>query len=86
MHGLYHHLRGDPDPTALVLPAPFMARQLTRWRTRLSHNSCTPLLTVATPLSAPLCDPCHVLPTLCLHGCGKSGSAGGGSGPRGLLP
>eukprot|EP00965_Chrysotila_dentata_P165790 5473959-Pleurochrysis_carterae.AAC.3 len=24
MHGPYHHLRGDPDPTALVRPSPFM--------------------------------------------------------------
>eukprot|EP00965_Chrysotila_dentata_P137039 4533043-Pleurochrysis_carterae.AAC.1 len=40
-----------------------MTRQLTRWQTRLSHNSCTPFLAVATPLSAPLLHPCRE-PTL----------------------
>eukprot|EP00965_Chrysotila_dentata_P062697 2077711-Pleurochrysis_carterae.AAC.1 len=54
MHGLYHHLRGDPDPTTLVCPAPFMDGQLRRWRVRLTHNNCTPLLAVATPLPQPL--------------------------------
>eukprot|EP00965_Chrysotila_dentata_P037532 1248522-Pleurochrysis_carterae.AAC.1 len=50
MHGLCHHLRGDPDPTALMCPSPFMDRQLRRWRVRLTQNNCTPLLAVATPL------------------------------------
>eukprot|EP00965_Chrysotila_dentata_P206589 6183618-Pleurochrysis_carterae.AAC.1 len=35
VNGLYHHLRGDPDPTVLVHPSPFVCRQLVRWRTRL---------------------------------------------------
>eukprot|EP00965_Chrysotila_dentata_P169024 5581867-Pleurochrysis_carterae.AAC.1 len=63
MHGLYHHLRGDPEPTALVHPSPFMSRQLRRWQARLSHKTCTPLLAVATPLPEPSPVPCSV-PTL----------------------
>eukprot|EP00965_Chrysotila_dentata_P098444 3253999-Pleurochrysis_carterae.AAC.3 len=57
MHGLYHHLRGDPELTALVCPAPLMSRQLRRWQVRLSHNNCTPLLAVATPLPQPSLEP-----------------------------
>eukprot|EP00965_Chrysotila_dentata_P113794 3761417-Pleurochrysis_carterae.AAC.2 len=57
MHGLYHHLRGDPDPTALVRPTPFACRQLLRGQTRLNHNNCTPLLAVAKPLSPSVREP-----------------------------
>eukprot|EP00965_Chrysotila_dentata_P118422 3914926-Pleurochrysis_carterae.AAC.1 len=59
MHELYHHLRGDPEPTTLVHPSPlFMSRQLRRWHVRLSHKNCTPLLSVATPLPEPSRVPC----------------------------
>eukprot|EP00965_Chrysotila_dentata_P241917 6204567-Pleurochrysis_carterae.AAC.4 len=59
----YHHLRGDPDPTALVRPTPFACPQLMRWQARLSHNNCTPLLAVATSLTPPGCEPLYI-PTL----------------------
>eukprot|EP00965_Chrysotila_dentata_P213230 6187511-Pleurochrysis_carterae.AAC.4 len=62
MHGLYHYLCGDPDPTAIVDPTPFMSRQLERWQIRLSHSTCTPLIGVATPL--------HIF--TCFDGCGES--------------
>eukprot|EP00965_Chrysotila_dentata_P014507 480370-Pleurochrysis_carterae.AAC.1 len=63
MHRLYHHLRGNTDPTALVRPTPFAYRQLLRWQARLSRNNCMPLLAVATPLSPPVRGLCYV-PTL----------------------
>eukprot|EP00965_Chrysotila_dentata_P142974 4724583-Pleurochrysis_carterae.AAC.1 len=40
-----------------------MDRQLRRWRVRLAHNNCTPLLAVATPLPRPLRG-LQALPTL----------------------
>eukprot|EP00965_Chrysotila_dentata_P258431 6213216-Pleurochrysis_carterae.AAC.1 len=60
MHGFYHHLRGDPDPAALVRPTPFACRQLLRWQTRLSRNNCIPLLAVATPLTPTVRELCYV--------------------------
>eukprot|EP00965_Chrysotila_dentata_P227779 6196219-Pleurochrysis_carterae.AAC.1 len=63
MHGLYHHFRRDPDPTALVRPSPFVSRQLRRWQTQLSHKNCTSLLAAATPLPEASRAPCSA-PTL----------------------
>eukprot|EP00965_Chrysotila_dentata_P177218 5852902-Pleurochrysis_carterae.AAC.3 len=65
MHGLYRHLRDDPDPTVLVCPLPCMSRQLQRWQTRLSNSNYTPLLAVATPQPQPSRVPCSA-PTLFL--------------------
>eukprot|EP00965_Chrysotila_dentata_P172290 5686130-Pleurochrysis_carterae.AAC.3 len=64
MHGLTCVVTQTRQPWFTPRPScTFMCRQLARWQTRLSHNNCTPLLAVATPLSPPLREP-RCVPTL----------------------